>query len=134
PELLLTPHMRGYLIIPNDLYRPLSLVMFAIEYQFFGPNPAAGHFFNILTFIGCVIMLFLFLDKFFGGKKTAIAFIGALVFAVHPIHTEVVANIKSRDELLCYFFGFWSLNLFMNYMKSGKMWQLLMGTSVLYLA
>jgi len=134
PELFSTPHMRGYLVIPNDLYRPLSLVMFAIEYQFFGPNPAVGHFFNILTFMGCVVMLFLFLNKFFEGKKTAIAFIGALVFAIHPIHTEVVANIKSRDELLCYFFGFWSLNLFMNYMKEGKMSRLVMGTVALFLA
>ena len=113
PELLSTPHMRGYLIIPNDLYRPLSLVMFAIEYQFFGLNPTVGHFFNILTFMGYVVMLFLFMNKFFDGKKTAIAFIAALIFAVHPIHTEVVANIKSRDELLCYFFAFWALNLFM---------------------
>ncbi|MFI5196944.1 MAG: hypothetical protein ACHQD8_07620, partial [Chitinophagales bacterium] len=110
PELLSTPHMRGYLIIPNDLYRPLSLVMFAIEYQFFGLNPMVGHFFNIVVFAGCVIMLFLFLNKFFGGGKMAIAFIAALIFAVHPIHTEVVANIKSRDELLCYFFAFLSLN------------------------
>ena len=134
PELLTTPHMRGYLVIPNDLYRPLSLVMFAIEYQFFGPNPTVGHFFNILMFAGCVVMLFLFLNKFFDGKKTAIAFIAAFVFAIHPIHTEVVANIKSCDELLCYFFGFWSLNLFMNYMKGGKMSQLVIGIIALFLA
>ncbi|MCD6010887.1 MAG: bacteriophage receptor-2C outer rane subunit [Flavipsychrobacter sp.] len=133
-DLLTTPHMRGYLVIPNDLYRPLSLVMFAIEYELFGASPVGYHFFNILTFIGCVIMLFLFLNKFFGEKKTAIAFIAALIFAVHPIHTEVVANIKSRDELMSYFFGFWSLNLFMNYMKQGKMAQLLLGIFALYLA
>jgi protein O-mannosyl-transferase len=134
PELFTTPHMRGYLVIPNDLYRPLSLVMFAIEYQLFGLNPVVHHFFNVLTFAGCVIMLFLFLDKFFDRKKTAIAFIAALVFALHPIHTEVVANIKSRDELMCYFFAFWSLNLFMNYMKEGKMSQLLLGVFTLYLS
>ena len=134
PELLATPHMRGYLVIPNDLYRPLSLVMFAIEYQFFGPSPAAGHFFNILVFMGCVVMLFLFFNKFFDGKKTAIAFIVALLFAIHPIHTEVVANIKSRDELLCFFFAFLSLNLFMNYMKNGKMVQLALGVFCLFLS
>src|SRR4051812_41864877 len=36
PELLSTPYRHGYFIAPNDLYRPLSLVMFAIVYQFFG--------------------------------------------------------------------------------------------------
>lgn len=135
PELLATPHMRGYMVIPNDLYRPLSLVMFAVEYQFFGLEHTGGyHFFNILTFIGCVIMLFLFLDKFFNREKIAIAFIAAFIFAVHPIHTEVVANIKSRDELLCYFFAFLSLNLFMNYMKEGRMMQFVLGIISFYLS
>ena len=134
PELLTTPHMRGYLVIPNDLYRPLSLVMFAAEYQFFGTSPMGYHLFNVLYFVGCVLMFFLFMDKFFGGKKTAVAFIAALIFAVHPIHTEVVANIKSRDELMCFFFAFLSLNLFVNYMKSGKMLQLVLGAFVLFLS
>jgi protein O-mannosyl-transferase len=133
-ELLSTPHMRGYLIIPNDMWRPLSLVMFAIEYQFFGPNPMVGHFFNVVVFCGCVIMFFLFLIKFFDGKKTAVAFIAALIFAVHPIHTDVVANIKSRDELLCFFFAFLSLNYFMSYMKSGKMLQLVLGIFIFFLS
>jgi len=133
-ELLSTPHMRGYLVIPNDMWRPLSLVMFAIEYQFFGPNPMVNHFFNIVVFAGCVIMFFLFLVKFFDHKKTALAFIAALVFAVHPIHTEVVANVKSRDELLCFFFAFLSLNYFMNYMKSGKMLQLVLGIGIFFLS
>jgi protein O-mannosyl-transferase len=133
-ELFTTPHMRGYLIIPNDLYRPLSLVMFAIEYQLFGLSPAVNHFFSVLTFAGCTIMLFLFLDKFFNRQRTVVAFIAAFIFALHPLHTEVVANIKSRDELLCYFFAFWSLNLFMSYMKEGKMMSLLLGTATLFLA
>lgn len=134
PELLTTPHMRGYLIIPNDLYRPLSLVMFALEYELFGLSPMVHHFFNIVTFAGCSIMLFLFLHKFFDGARVAVAFMAALIFAVHPVHTEVVANIKSRDELMCFFFGFWSLNLFMDYMRSGKMWQLLAGVVMFYLS
>lgn len=134
PELLSTPHMRGYLIIPNDLYRPLSLVMFAIEYQLFGLSPTMHHFFNVLTFAGCSIMLFQFFNKFFDGKRMAVAFIAALIFAVHPIHTEVVANIKSRDELMCFFFGIWSLNLYMNYMKDGKMLQLILGMLMFYLS
>ncbi|MES2704451.1 MAG: tetratricopeptide repeat protein [Bacteroidota bacterium] len=134
PELFATPHMRGYLVIPNDLYRPFSLVMFALEYELFGLNPMGYHFFNILTFAGCVIMLFLFLDKFFGRQRTALAFIAAAIFAAHPIHTEVVANIKSRDELLCYFFAFWSLNFFMTYMSTGKMSKLVFGVVTLYLS
>jgi tetratricopeptide (TPR) repeat protein len=133
-ELLGTPHMRGYLVIPNDMWRPLSLVMFAIEYQVFGLNPVEEHFMNIVFYIGCVLAFFIFLDKFFDRKKTAVAFIAALVFAVHPIHTEIVANIKSRDELMCFFFAFLSLNLFMNYMKDGKIMQLVLGVLAFFLS
>jgi len=134
PMLLATPHLRGFYVITNDLYRPLSLVMFAIEYQLWGPNPAAGHFFNILCYGLCVVFLFLFLDKLFGSSRTITAFIAALLFAIHPIHTEVVANIKSRDELLCFLFAFLSLYVFMNYMKEGKAWQLAAGSFALLLA
>ena len=133
-ELFSTPYRRGFYITENDLYRPLSLVTLAIEYQFFGLSPMPNHFVNILVFAGCVILLFFFLDQFFELKKTAVAFIAALLFAVHPIHTEVVANVKSRDELLCFFFAFLSLNVFMKYMQSGRVMQLLLGTFCFFLS
>ncbi len=133
-ELLTTPHMRGYLVIPNDTYRPLSLVMFAIETQFAPANPAVNHFFNIVTFALCVLLFFSFLSKFFDDKKPIAAFVGALLFAIHPVHTEVVANIKSRDEILCFLFAFWGLNVFMKYMKEGKGMQLLLGSFLMFLS
>jgi len=126
-ELLTTPYRRGFFITENDLYRPLSLVTLAIEYQFFGLNPTPNHLVNILLFAGCAIMLFFFLNRFFGGRRTGLAFLAALLFALHPIHTEVVANVKSRDELLCFFFAFMSLNVFARYMQEGKMKHLLIG-------
>jgi len=134
PELLVTRRMKGVAYFKNDNYRPLSLVMFAAEFEVFGQKPAVGHFFNIVFFAGCVILLFLFFDKLFDGKKTGVAFVAALLFAVHPMHTEVVANIKSRDEIMCFFFAFWSLNAFLNYMKKGQIWQLLVGTLTLFLS
>ncbi len=120
PELFTTPHMYGRLIAPNDMYRPLSLILFAIEYQYFGLDSLVGHLCNVLLFAACVVLLFRFLDKFFDHRKTVIAFIAALLFAVHPIHTEVVANIKSSDELLCFLFAFLSLIFFLDYMKKGN--------------
>ncbi len=127
-ELLTTPYRRGFFITSNDLYRPLSLVMVAIEYELFGLNPMPNHLMNVLLFAGCIILLFYFLDRFFNGTRTAVAFIATLLFAVHPIHTEVVANIKSRDELLCFFFVFLSLNVFFKYLSSGKAIHLLLGS------
>jgi len=134
PEILSTPYRRGHYITSNDLYRPLSLVMFAGEYQLFGLNPAPGHFINIILFASCVIMLFFFLDKLFEEKRTLLAFIASVLFALHPIHTEVVANIKSRDELLCFFFAFLSLNVFIKYIQTGKRMQLLIGSFCFFLS
>lgn len=120
PEIFTTPYLHGYINNPNDLYRPLSLVMFAVEYQLFDKDPAAGHVVNVLLFACCVVILFLFLDKLFERKKTLVAFAAALLFAAHPVHTEVVANIKSRDELLCFFFALSSLLLFIKYSATGR--------------
>jgi tetratricopeptide (TPR) repeat protein len=134
PELMVTPRMHGVGFFKNDNYRPLTLAMFAAEYSLFGAKPAAGHFFNIIFFAGCVVLLFLFLDKLFGRKRTVVAFIATLLFALHPIHTEVVANIKSRDEIMCFFFAFCALNAFLNYMQKGRVVQLLLGIAALFLS
>jgi protein O-mannosyl-transferase len=134
PQLLVTPHMYGYSVLPNDMYRPLSMVMFATEHQFFGDSPLTGHLFNVLAFAWCVVMLFLFLRKLFGTDRIAPALIASLIFAFHPLHTEVVANIKSRDELLCYGFAFLSLNLFAKYMGEARPGALAGGTIALLLS
>ena len=134
PEILSTPYRRGFIAYANDLYRPLSLVTFAAEYEFFGSDPAPYHFFNIIFFAGCVILLFLFLDQLFERKKTVAAFIASVLFAIHPIHTEVVANIKSRDELLCFFFAFLSLIVLLKYLSTGRMTHLFAGSLCLLLS
>ncbi|NDC42906.1 MAG: hypothetical protein EBZ77_15375, partial [Chitinophagia bacterium] len=134
PEILSTPYRRGWFITTNDLYRPLSLVMFATEWQLGGGEPGAGHFMNVLVYAGSVFFLFTFLHRFFEGKRLVAATVATLLFALHPLHTEVVANIKSRDELLCFFFAFASLNVYLNYMTHGKTQQLLLASLLFFLS
>ena len=134
PEILSTPYRMGIMATSNDLYRPLSLVMFSIEYEYFGPNPAPYHFFTILLFAACVILLFIFLNKFFDRKYRGVAFIAALLFALHPVHTEVVANIKSCDELLCFLFAFAGLNLSMRYTETGKIRLVILASGCFFLS
>lgn len=85
-------------------YRPLSIVMFALEFEVFGLDPFYGHFFNVLLFalISCFVLKLM--RRIIDNKKSWIPFVVALLFVAHPIHTEVVANIKSRDEILSFFF------------------------------
>lgn len=93
----------------NDgLYRPLSPTMFAVGIELFGPSTTMGHFMNILMYSLVCLFVFLFIRALTGGNDL-LALVGGLLFAAHPIHTEVVANIKSRDEIMAGLFGFAAL-------------------------
>jgi tetratricopeptide (TPR) repeat protein len=90
-------------------YRPLVLVNFALEKSLFGNNPKTHHFFNILFYGLICAVLILFLQQLFKNYPPYVPILIGLLFLLHPIHTEVVANIKSRDELLCFLFGLLAL-------------------------
>lgn len=92
-------------LVAGGRYRPLSLVTFAMEVQAFGQSPLMGHLINALLYGATTVLFFLALLLFFppgkfGASAWFTCFGAALLFAAHPIHTEAVANIKGRDEIL----------------------------------
>lgn len=92
-------------LVAGGRYRPLSLVLFAIEVELFGLNPFVGHLVNVLLFGFTAVLLYWLLLQLFRPERDRayayfVALAGALLFAAHPLHTEVVANIKGRDEIL----------------------------------
>lgn len=93
-------------LVTGGRYRPLTLALFAAEIQLFGNQPFWGHLFNGLWYGLSVVAVFYLLQLLFGLRWPAanwsrpLALGASLLFAVHPIHTEVVANIKGRDEIL----------------------------------
>jgi tetratricopeptide (TPR) repeat protein len=84
-------------------YRPLPLITFAVENQFFKSNPHLSHLDNVLLFALITFFVFLLISKIFPSKNPVFPLLITLLFASFPVHTEVVANIKSRDELLSFF-------------------------------
>jgi len=106
-------------------YRPLSPVLFAVEVGFWGFNPHASHFVNILLYAVTGLILFQVLRKLFqynsGDTGYLIPLAGTLLFLAHPIHTEVVANLKSRDTMLEFLFLLLSVNYLFSYITSRKM-------------
>jgi len=106
-------------------YRPLSLVTHAIEYQFFGLAPSVSHLINVLCYTATVLLLFSLLLRLFPAEATAprylsVPFLAAAFFAAHPVHTEVVANIKGRDDLLGLLLGLGTLLAWLNYVEAGR--------------
>ena len=124
-------------------YRPLSLILIAIQSQLFGEKkkgpdgrvlkdkdgdilydyPASlGHWTNVLLYTLCILLLYHLLFLWFGQRKglQAIPFVASLIFLLHPVHTEVVANIKSMDEILCAVFLFASLIAWHLWIKERK--------------
>ena len=111
--------------LPGGRYRPLSQAMFAVEYQIFGLSPFVGHFFNILLYSLLCLLLLKILKMIFEKYDTnpwylSLPFIATLLFACHPLHTEVVANIKGRDELLSFIGSLATLYFSIQYFKNGK--------------
>ena len=93
-------------LVSGGRYRPLTPVMFAIEYQIFGRSPMMGHIFNVLWYALLVVVLYLTLERLFLRDESSshwrfMILAACILFAVHPIHTEAVANIKGRDEIIC---------------------------------
>ena len=117
-------------MLTGGRYRPLSIVTFAIEQQFLGMSSAAAdvanatkgmalssdaveklnhdmhyrHVVNVLLYILSAIVLLYLLRNIVFPRNHMLPFIAALLFVIHPIHSEVVANIKSRDEIMSFLF------------------------------
>jgi tetratricopeptide (TPR) repeat protein len=62
------------------------------------------HFNNMLFYVLSILLLFGFLRNYIFTTNPDLAFLSALLFCIHPIHTEVVANMKSRDEIFSFIF------------------------------
>jgi tetratricopeptide (TPR) repeat protein len=101
-------------------WRPFALITFAIENQLFGQNPYLSHVNNVLIYMLTGIALLLFLRKFIFTQQPLLALLTTILFIIHPVHTEAVANIKSRDELLSFLFLILTLHFALNYLNRGK--------------
>lgn len=103
-DILTTFYWKGYWDTSSGLYRPLSLLIFAIEWTISPNNALFYHVVQVLIYTATVFALFNLLTQLLAGLNKWLPFCIALLFALHPLHTEVVANIKSLDEILAFLF------------------------------
>ena len=79
------------------LYRPLAIFGYALQWSVGGGAPWVFHMVNVLLHVAVSILVLLLLRRF---ASPLAALVGALVFAVHPVHTEVVANVVGQAEMI----------------------------------
>jgi len=97
------------------MYQPLATLSFALEYHFFGINPLIVHAVNILWHLANTLLLFYFAWLLTGKKK--LAWLIALLFAIHPVQVETVAWASARSNLIMTFFYLLSLITYLRLLR-----------------
>lgn len=122
-----TPLRKGdFSDLENSLYRPFTKFLFNIEWNMFDGDPHKFHIVNVLLYglVG-IFIFFIFYDIM--KKKWVIPFLISLLFIVHPIHTEVVANIKSGDEVLSLLGSVIAIRCIQLYLTNNKLLYIILG-------
>jgi tetratricopeptide (TPR) repeat protein len=88
----------------SNYYRPLMHSVYLLDYQLFGLNPLGFHFVNILFHCGATVLVFLTIRRLLpecleDPVYLSPAFIAAILFASHPIHTAAVTWIAGLPDV-----------------------------------
>lgn len=96
-------------------YLPFRDLTLAIDYKIWGMNPFGYHLSNLFFYLLSLIVLYKMIEKLViltGEKESgSIPFWTTLIFALHPLHVEVVNFIAARNNILAGLFLFLSFNL-----------------------
>jgi tetratricopeptide (TPR) repeat protein len=112
PEVVRNDHIRSLRNLPaifaggawdgageaNPIYRPLTTATYALQHALHGLSSAGYHLGNVLLHAAAGALVLLLALR--AGLPLAGAALAALLFAVHPVHVEVVANVAGRKDAL----------------------------------
>lgn len=145
-DIFATDAFEGYFkekknLVAGGRYRPLSIATFAFEIGIFGQNPQISHFINVFLYGLTGIVIFILLEFLLSAHRSkqaswwaGVPFLASILFLVHPLHTEVVANIKGRDEILAMLFVLTGMYLLLRNFRDGKPLYLFFGMLAFSLA
>jgi Flp pilus assembly protein TadD len=131
PRAFVTPYW-GKEDQQNRLYRPLVISSYAVDYYLFGDQPSGYHLWNVLLHALNSLLVYLLCLFLWRGDRDVPApegagqaapwwaFAAALLFAVHPVHTDAVTALVGRAELMAAFFVFIAFISYLHYRGSGR--------------
>jgi len=97
----------------SSFYRPLQMAVYAVAHAFWGLAPAGYNLINILLHIGVALCLFWLIARLFADRRLAGVFV--LLYIVHPVHVEAIANTSGTADPLS---AFLLLSAFIYYVKA----------------
>jgi len=83
----------------SGYHRPVTMLSYAADYAIWGMNPRGFHLTNVLVY--ALNALLVYASAFLLLRDRLASALAGLIFAVHPIHTESIAWISGRTDLLC---------------------------------
>ncbi len=102
---------------PNGLlYRPVAVQLYALEWALGGGRPVVFHAVNILLAAVTAVLFWRVARRLL---PAAAAWLGAALFAVHPVHVEVVGNAVGQTELLASALGLLVLDRYLLWRDDG---------------
>lgn len=105
PGALVEPYWPGRYGQGLGLWRPVVTALYGGEWALFDGNPVGFHVVNVLLHSGVTVLVVLLLGEIL---PVAGAFLGGVLFALHPVHVEAVANVVGVAEILAAFFFLWA--------------------------
>lgn len=108
-------------LVEGGRYRPLALTTHALEWEAFGKAPQISHFINVVLYGLIAVVLLMVLRSIFGWREErwwmTLPFLATILYIAHPLHTEVAANIKSRDEIMSLLFALLAFDAVLKYFR-----------------
>lgn len=102
----------------SGYFRPVQLLFVTLNVWLFGQNAALHHIPNIVLHMASALFLMAIVRQL--ASSAAVGLLCALLFAVHPIHTESVTWISGSKDTLAGFFFFGALALYVKWRRSGS--------------
>ena len=111
----------------GEQYSPVNQVMYLVIYSIFGYKPFWFHATCLLLHISNAILVYLCINsllkinrRFETNNKNTVAFLTALIFAIHPLNVEAVAWISASKIVVYSFFYLLATLSFISFLRIGK--------------
>ena len=82
-------------------YRPFCVFTFRLNYQWYGLEAGGYHFWNVILHACTCVLFYVFSRTLWSQNPAALS---SMLFAVHPVHTEAVAGLVGRADIVACFF------------------------------